>query len=273
MRIGGSGRRIKLEDYDAGFTGGLSEEKAEKQLRDLHRELHELQELLYGAKQNAVLVVLQGMDTSGKDGTIKNVMAPVDPQGCRVESFKVPTEEELAHDFLWRVHKVAPARGMITIFNRSQYEDVLVVRVHELAPEDVWKKRYEQINAFEKLLFETGTIVLKFFLHISREEQKERLLEREQEADKAWKLSAGDWKERRLWADYVEAYEDAISLCSSEWAPWHIVPANKKWYRNVAVTEAVVDAMRVYRKPWERALKETAREKLGELAAFRAEDK
>ena len=270
-RIGGNLRDIRLDDYDPDFTGGMSEEKAEKHLKALHHELHELQELLYGAKQNALLVVLQGMDTSGKDGTIKNVMDPVDPQGCRVESFKVPTEQELAHDFLWRVHQVVPARGMITIFNRSHYEDVLVVRVHKLAPEEVWKKRYEQINAFEKLLFETGTIVLKFFLHISRDEQKKRLEERERDVEKAWKLATGDWKERKLWPDYQKAYEDAISLCSNEWAPWHIVPADKKWYRNVAVADALVDAMRAYKKLWERALKETARQKLEELAAFRAE--
>jgi PPK2 family polyphosphate:nucleotide phosphotransferase len=265
-----AGERLNLELCDPGYTAHLTEERAEKRLKDLHEELHDMQELLYGARQNALLVVLQGMDTSGKDGTIKNVMEPVDPQGCRVESFKVPTEDELAHDFLWRVHRVVPPKGMITIFNRSHYEDVLVVRVHELAPRQVWQKRYAQIRAFEKLLADTGTIVLKFFLHISREEQKKRLTDREKDPEKAWKLSAGDWRERRLWPKYVAAYEDAISRCSTEWAPWHIVPANRKWFRNVAVAEAIVEALRPYRKSWEESLRETARQKLAELQELKS---
>jgi PPK2 family polyphosphate:nucleotide phosphotransferase len=196
-------------------------------------------------------------------------MAGVNPLGCRTESFKVPSAVELSHDFLWRVHKVVPARGMLTIFNRSHYEDVVVVRVHDLVPNTVWKLRYDQINSFERLLAENGTIVLKFFLHISRDEQKERLLAREQDAEKAWKLSAGDWKERRYWDDYMNAYEDAIGRCSTEYAPWHIIPANKKWFRNVAVADAVVHALKPYREKWEGSLSELAKEKLAELAAMK----
>jgi PPK2 family polyphosphate:nucleotide phosphotransferase len=266
-----SSQKVKLSELDPNDTHGVSEEESKHRRDKLIDELGDLQEVLYAAKRNSVLIVLQGMDTSGKDGTIRHVMSGMNPQGCRVESFKVPTEEELEHDFLWRVHKVTPRKGITTIFNRSHYEDVLVVRVHQLAPHDVWKKRYDHINDFEKLLAHSGTIVLKFFLHISREEQKERLLEREKDPEKAWKLSVGDWKERSLWDDYMEAYEDVLSRCSSEHSPWYVVPANKKWFRNLAVAEALVDALRPYRDDWENYLSKLSQERIEELARMRAE--
>ena len=233
-------------------------------------QLGELQELLFAARRHAVLIVLQGMDTSGKDGTIKHVMSHVNPLGCRVEAFKVPSEEELAHDFLWRVHRVTPARGMMTIFNRSHYEDVVVVRVHDLVPKSVWKPRYDHIVDFERMLADNGTLILKFFLHISRKEQEERLLARERDPGKAWKLSAGDWRERERWDDYMQAYEDAIMRTATEHAPWHIVPADKKWFRNLAVAEAIVDALAARRDEWNDALRALADTKLAELRAMRA---
>ena len=263
------GDKINLDDYDPDDTAGITQEEATEQLKELSRELGDLQEMLFAASRHSVLIVLQGMDTSGKDGTIKRVMSEVNPQGCRVESFKRPTPEELAHDFLWRVHKVVPPRGIMTIFNRSHYEDVLVVRVHNLVPEDVWKLRYDHIKDFEQLLVENGTIVLKFFLHISREEQKKRLEERELEPEKAWKLAAGDWRERELWDDYLKAYEETLWRCSTERAPWHVVPANKKWFRNLVVAQAIVHALRPYREDWEEALGKMAQEKKAELEEYR----
>lgn len=263
------GQDVKLSDYDPDSTFGFKKDDAGEQLLNLSKELGELQELLFAASENSLLIVLQGMDTSGKDGTIKNVMAEVNPQGCRVESFKVPTDEELSHDFLWRVHQVVPPRGMMTIFNRSHYEDVVIVRVHKLAPEHAWKLRYDHIKDFERLLSESGTIVLKFFLHISRDEQKERLEARERDVEKAWKLSAGDWKERAFWDHYISAYEEAITRCTTDVAPWHIIPANRKWFRNLAVADAIVHALRPYRAHWEASLSELARQKLAELAAIK----
>jgi PPK2 family polyphosphate:nucleotide phosphotransferase len=226
---------------------------------------------MYAAGKNSVLMILQGMDTSGKDGAIRAVMANLNPQGCRVESFKVPTSHELAHDFLWRIHRVTPELGIFGVFNRSHYEDVLVVRVHELVPEEVWKGRYDQINHFESLLASSGTIVLKFFLHISKEEQEERLRAREEEVGKAWKLSAGDWREREHWDAYQAAYEDALSKCSTDAAPWYIVPADRKWFRNLAITETLVETLRPYRDSWKEALAAMSRARLAELAAYRAE--
>jgi PPK2 family polyphosphate:nucleotide phosphotransferase len=247
----------------------MDRDEGDHRLDELSEEVGALQELLYASRQNSVLIVLQGMDTSGKDGTIRQVMSEVNPLGCRVESFKVPTEEELAHDFLWRVHKVTPQLGMMTIFNRSHYEDVIVVRVRELVPETVWRRRYDQINDFERLLAESGTIILKFFLHISRYEQKERLEDREKDTDKAWKLSAGDWKERERWDDYMRAYEEALTRCTAAHAPWYVVPADKKWFRNVAVAEAIASALRPYRPEWEESLSRLAKVKLAELKAMR----
>jgi PPK2 family polyphosphate:nucleotide phosphotransferase len=184
------------------------------------------------------------MDTGGKDGTIRHVFEGVNPLGVKVASFKVPTQEELGHDFLWRVHKQTPAKGEITIFNRSHYEDVLVVRVHQLVPPDVWRGRYARINDFERMLAEEGTTILKFFLHISKEEQKKRLQARLDERDKRWKFNVGDLKERRLWSAYMEAYVDAIGKTSTQWAPWYIVPANHKWYRNLVVCTVIVETLK-----------------------------
>jgi len=264
------GKDVRLKDYDPDYDAGLDKERSRIELERLTAELDALQEELYAAGQHSVLVVLQGMDTSGKDGAIRGVMGGINPQGCRVESFKVPTEEELAHDFLWRAHRVAPPKGMLGVFNRSYYEDVLVVRVHKLVPAQVWKARYNQINDFERILVANGTIVFKFYLHISKQEQEERLLAREQEIEKAWKLSAGDWKERQHWDNYIAAYEDALSKCSTDYAPWYVVPANHKWYRNLAIAEAIVSELKSYRKDWARTLKTMAEQRMAELQAYRA---
>lgn len=249
------GSKVKLDDYDPNFKDQHSDHaSAEAELAKLSDELSDLQELLSAAQHHSLLVVLQGMDTSGKDGTIRHVLSHVNPQGCDVHSFKAPTPEELAHDFLWRIHKVTPPKGVMGIFNRSQYEDVLVARVHNLVPKDVWSQRYEEINHFEALLANSGTILLKFFLYISKEEQERRLLAREQDKDKAWKLSASDWAERKYWSDYIEAYQDALSKCSTDAAPWYIVPANHKWYRNLAVAHTLVHTMRQYKDEWKAEL-------------------
>ncbi|HQR32441.1 MAG TPA: deoxynucleoside kinase [Blastocatellia bacterium] len=260
---------IKLRDFDPEYDAGLNREKGEAKLKTLSAELTRLQELLYAAGQHSVLIALQGRDTSGKDGTIKTVMGPLNSLGCQVASFKVPTAEELEHDFLWRIHKHTPGKGQITIFNRSHYEDVLVVRVHKFASDKIWRARYDHINNFEKLLVESNTIVLKFYLHISKQEQEQRLLEREQDATKYWKLSAGDWKEREYWNDYTRAYEDALNRCSTPQAPWFIVPANKKWFRNLAVAEAVVSALKPYEKQWMKRLEEVGQKSKAEIEAFR----
>ncbi|WP_062189332.1 polyphosphate kinase 2 family protein [Anaerolinea thermolimosa] len=238
-------KKVNLDDFDPAETryapGG--KENAEQSLLQLNRQLEALQESLYAEHKHRVLVVLQGMDTSGKDGVIRRVFEGVNPQGVRVASFKVPTPVELDHDYLWRVHQQTPARGEIVIFNRSHYEDVLVVRVHSLVPEAVWKKRYEQINAFERLLTDEGTTILKFFLHIDPQEQKERLLERLEKPEKNWKFNAGDLKERALWKEYMKAYEDVLEKTSTPWAPWYVVPANKKWYRDLVISTLLVETL------------------------------
>jgi len=239
-------QKINLDEWDPGDTGEFDGDKGDGKdhLDDLNESLEELQEMLYAESKHKVLIILQGMDTSGKDGTIRHVFEGVNPQGVKVASFKVPTQEELAHDYLWRVHKHTPGRGEITIFNRSHYEDVLVVRVNELAPRPVWERRYEQINAFEKTLVDEGTTILKFFLHISKKEQKERLLDRLQEPNKQWKFSLGDLKTRARWDDYMLAYQDVLNLTSTDWAPWYIVPSDKKWYRNLVVASVLVDTLK-----------------------------
>jgi PPK2 family polyphosphate:nucleotide phosphotransferase len=266
-------RQVSLADYDPDDTDGLKKQETEKKLLPEFRQtLFQLQDLLYGAQQHSVLIVLQGMDTSGKDGTIRHVMSGVNPTGCYVWSFKVPTEEELRHDFLWRVHAHTPELGTFAIFNRSHYEDVLVARVHNLVPREVWKRRYDQINAFEQLLTESGTVVLKFFLHISKDEQEQRLLEREQDIDKAWKLAVGDWKEREYWDEYVKAYEEVLGRCSTPHAPWHIVPANKKWYRNYVIGQAIVDQLEPLAKDWRKSLKQRSEQSLAELRAFHEQE-
>ncbi len=262
-------RRIKLEDFDPGEDAGLERKTAEHRTAKIIEELVELQELLYAARSHSVLLILQGRDTSGKDGTIRNVTGPLNSQSCSVASFKVPTEEELAHDFLWRVHSQTPPAGEIKIFNRSHYEDVLVVRVHKLVPEEVYRPRYDHINAFERLLADSSTIILKFYLHISKEEQEERLLKREEDTIKSWKLSVGDWKEREYWDDYTAAYEDALNRCSTKHAPWFIVPADRKWFRNLAVAEALRDALMPFRQMWLERLEEVGREKKKALDEYR----
>jgi PPK2 family polyphosphate:nucleotide phosphotransferase len=236
--------QIKLAEYDARYTGDYKKKgETKEELKKNVERLRELQQVLWAEYRHALLIVLQAMDAGGKDGTIKHVMRGVNPQGCRVTSFKVPTEEELDHDFLWRVHKAVPRRGHIGIFNRSHYEDVLVVRVRNLAPPDVWQKRYEQINHFERLLAETGTTILKFFLFISKEEQKQRFEERLADPHKNWKFSMGDVEERAYWGDYMQAYEDALSRCSKPWAPWYVIPADRKWYRNLAISQIIVETL------------------------------
>jgi PPK2 family polyphosphate:nucleotide phosphotransferase len=250
------GERVKLSKLDAGFTGGLRDgsETREKMRRDIEA-LAELQALLYAARSNSVLVVLQGIDTAGKDGTIRHVFTGVNPQGCRVASFKKPTEDEAAHDYLWRVHREVPGLGEMVIFNRSHYESVLVERVHRLVPESVWRKRYAEIRHFEKLLLRSGTIVLKFFLNLSKSEQKRRLEARLDDPDKRWKSNPEDWRERRLWARYREAYEDMLSKTSTRHAPWFVIPSDAKWYRNLAVADRLAASLGEHEKDWRRAVR------------------
>jgi PPK2 family polyphosphate:nucleotide phosphotransferase len=238
------GRKVDLAAWDPDDDGGLEKGKqADKLLaRDIER-MFALQEKLYAEGRQALLVVLQAMDTGGKDGTIKHVFSGVNPSGCRVTSFKAPSAEELAHDFLWRIQKAVPRYGEIGIFNRSHYEDVLVVRVHELVPTATWRARYDRINRFEKDLVESGIQVLKFFLHISKEEQKERLEARLADPSKRWKFDVGDLAERKRWNDYQKAYTDALARCSTETAPWIVVPANRKWFRNLVVARAIVEKL------------------------------
>lgn len=238
------GSQVRLADYDPDDTGSYDDKRAAKAERKRYVDrLQDLQEVLWAEDKHSLLIILQATDAGGKDGTIKHVFRGVNPQGCQVTGFKVPTKEELEHDFLWRIHKAVPRRGQIGIFNRSQYEDVLVVRVDNLVPEAVWRQRYEQINHFEKLLADTGTTILKFFLHISREEQKERFEDRLKEPGKNWKFSMGDLEKRQQWDDYVLAYEEALSRCSTPWAPWYVIPANHKWYRNLVVSQIIVEAL------------------------------
>jgi PPK2 family polyphosphate:nucleotide phosphotransferase len=239
------GTKVSLGDYDPGDTGPYkSADEVAVKLKEHIDELDRLQNLLYAESRRALLIVLQGMDASGKDGTIRHVMSGLNPQGVNVVPFKVPSEEEHAHDYLWRIHKVTPRYGHIAIFNRSHYEDVLAVRVHELVPRKVWKKRYKQINLFERILTENETIILKFFLHVSKDEQKRRLEERLKDPKRHWKFSGKDVQERRFWPAYCEAYEDALTECSTKRAPWYVVPADHKWYRNLVVAETIVETLR-----------------------------
>src|SRR5438874_601592 len=265
------GSKVELKDYDPNYTDEQSDRAAaQTELQRLSDELSDLQELMAAAQHHSMLVILQGMDTSGKDGTIRHVLSHVNPQGCYVVSFKVPTAEELAHDFLWRVHKVTPAKGVMGVFNRSHYEDVLIARVHNLVPEKVWSERYAEINHFEHVLASSSVIILKFFLYISKDEQERRLLAREQDLDKAWKISAADWIERKYWDDYQQAYEDALSKCSTDEAPWYIVPANHKWYRNLAVAHTIVHTMRKYKDEWKADLEERGQKQLELLKKLRS---
>ncbi len=262
--------KLKLSKLDPARHDGLSKEKGQEKTKRLAKEIGELQEMMYAANTTALLCVFQAADTAGKDGAINKVLEYVNVQSCRVASFKVPTTEERAHDFLWRIHKQTPALGGVTVFNRSHYEDVLVVRVHSLVPKDVWEARYDQINDFEEALAASGTVILKFFLHISKEEQEQRLLAREKDPIKAWKLSVNDWKERGRWDDYTAAYEEALSRCSTPYAPWHVVPSNHKWFRDLCVAESIASALRPFRESWMSHLGSIGNEAKAELAAFRA---
>ena len=236
------GGKFRLSDKDAGFTDKLeSEEEAKAELDHYQRRLRELQDRLYVNQSYSLLIVLQALDTGGKDGTINHVLGAMNPQGCRVAHFREPSAEEQAHDFLWRAHKAAPERGEVVIFNRSHYEDVLVVRVHGLVPKHVWSHRYKRINAFEKELAGNETVVLKFFLHISKAEQLRRFKARIEDPAKHWKLNEGDYVDRDHWDDFMEAYHDALKKCSTGHAPWYVIPADHKWFRNLAVARIVVE--------------------------------
>lgn len=239
------GQKLDLNKMDPADTSEFDGDKddAKVALKKLGGRLDALQDVLYAQQKHKLLVVLQATDTAGKDGAIRDVFSDVDPQGISVTSFKIPTPEEMAHDFLWRIHRQTPRTGEIKIFNRSHYEDVLVTRVHKLVPEKVWRQRYDHITQFEKLLADEGTTILKFYLHIDKAEQKERLEARLADSTKHWKFNPGDLDERKLWPQYINAYEEAISKTSTASAPWFVVPSNKKWYRNLVIATAVVDAL------------------------------
>src|ERR1700722_8167945 len=238
------GKKVKLRKYDPDDTLGW--EKSHKTNDGIERSLRRVdkaQYLLYANRKAAVLVVLQALDAGGKDGTIRHVMSGVNPQGCSVVSFKTPSAEEAAHDFLWRIHKAVPEHGYIGVFNRSHYEDVLIVRVHNMVPKEVWSKRYEEINRFEAMLEENNVRILKFFLHISKDEQKKRFMARIDDPDKRWKISQADFDERKFWDEYTSAYEDVLERCSTKRAPWYVIPADKKWFRDLAVSHIIVEAL------------------------------
>ncbi|HSQ37590.1 MAG TPA: polyphosphate kinase 2 family protein [Acidimicrobiia bacterium] len=234
---------VSLGRFDPGDTAGLQEDDTRDRLKDLNRRLENLQELLYAEGKHRLLVVLQAMDTGGKDGVIRHVFEGVNPVGVKVTSFGRPTEMELDHDYLWRVHAHTPGTGQIAIFNRSHYEDVLVVRVQGLVPEEIWGRRYRQINEWERLLVEEGTLIRKFYLHISPEEQAERLQGRLDDPTKRWKFRLGDLDQRARWGDYMAAFEAVLSQTSTPWAPWYVVPADRKWYRNLVVATVLVETL------------------------------
>jgi PPK2 family polyphosphate:nucleotide phosphotransferase len=237
------GSKVSLANHDPSETFGHDKKDADELVTGDLVRLADLQERIWAEHRHRVLIVLQGIDASGKDGTIKHVMAAFHPLGTRVVGFGVPSEVELAHDYLWRVHQAVPGNGEIAVFNRSHYEDVLVVRVHSLVDEAVWSKRYDQINAFEQLLAASGTTIIKFFLHISPDEQLERFRDRYDDPTKRWKFKMGDLAEREHWDEYMTAYEDALARCSTEVAPWYLVPANRKWFRNLAIGSIVADVL------------------------------
>lgn len=236
------GEKVRLKDIDPGFKDHHeSHKKAAEEIERDREKLRALQALLYADGRRSLLICLQGLDAGGKDGTISHILGAMNPQGCRVTGFKQPSTEELAHDFLWRIHQATPPRGQVAIFNRSHYEDVLVVRVHKLVPKAVWSRRYEQINEFEKELVDSDTHILKFYLHISREEQLKRFADRLDDPMKQWKISESDYKEREFWGEYMTAYEEALSRCSTPHASWFIIPSDHKWFRNLAIARIVVE--------------------------------
>lgn len=264
LRLDGS-QPFNLAAIDPRGDDSIDKEEGGRQLKELEEEFGELQELLYAAGVDALLVVLQGMDTSGKDGVIREVFSQVDPQGVHVWSFKVPTQEERQHDFLWRHQLRLPATSMFAVFNRSYYEAVLVEPVKGIVTPEVARDRYPHINDFELLLTQSNTIVAKFFLHISQKEQEERLLARQQEVEKWWKLSLGDWEERKRWDAYQTAYQEALAATATSYAPWYVVPSDRKWLRNLAVAEALVAMLRPRRDGWMAALRQRGERELAEL--------
>ncbi|MEO6436411.1 MAG: PPK2 family polyphosphate kinase [Tepidisphaeraceae bacterium] len=237
------GKSFKIKDYDPAETNGLKREAGEAELEKLRVRLNELQDMMYADERYALLVVLQGIDASGKDGVSKSVFREVSPLGCSVVGFGAPSDEEKHHDYLWRIHTACPEKGKIVIFNRSHYESVLVERVRGFAPEERWKGRYDEINRFEELLTHESTVVMKFFLHISEDEQRERLQARVNDPTKRWKFRMGDLEDRKLWADYQSAFQDMIDECNTKHAPWHVVPADKKWYRDVVIARAIIERL------------------------------
>ncbi len=239
-----AGTQVRLTDFDPKYVeGDWTKKSARKQIVRNTAATRDLAYRLYGENRRSVLLVLQGMDTAGKDGTIRTVMTGINPQSCQIVPFKQPSTKEQDHDFLWRIHQAVPRRGDIGIFNRSHYEDVLVVRVHNLVAESQWRTRYHRINDFEKILTEGGTTIIKCFLHVSKEEQKKRLQARLDEPTKRWKFSKSDLSERKLWDDYQQAYEDALTLCNTDIAPWHLIPSDRKWYRNLTVSQILHDTL------------------------------
>jgi PPK2 family polyphosphate:nucleotide phosphotransferase len=264
------GEEIDLSDLDPADTAAYEQHEAEEELAGLVEQIAELQDRLYAEEERSVLVVLQGIDAAGKDSTVKHVFSGTNPQGVRVYSFKEPSNEEAAHDFLWRYHQHTPGRGMIHVFNRSHYEDVLVVRVKQLVEEERWRSRYESINDFERVLAREGTTIVKFFLHISKDAQLERFRERLEREDKHYKFSANDVRERRHWDDYQEAYQDALRATSTEWAPWYAIPSDHKWFRKLAVARIVASTLHQLDPKWpepEEDLERFAAEELDQLSS------
>ncbi|MEM8705680.1 MAG: polyphosphate kinase 2 family protein [Actinomycetota bacterium] len=244
------GSNVDLGDWDTREDGGFEKEEVTDRFQELNDELEALQELLYAEEKHKVLVVIQATDTGGKDGTIRHVFDGVNPAGVKVAAFKKPTDDELAHDYLWRVHAHTPGNGEITIFNRSHYEDVLIVRVHDFVPDKRWKKRYEHIRNFEQMLADEGTTIIKLFLHISKDEQRERLQARIDEPHKNWKFSFGDLAEREHWNDYQKAFTAMLEETSTDDAPWYVIPADRKWFRNLLVSEILVQTLRDLDMDW-----------------------
>jgi PPK2 family polyphosphate:nucleotide phosphotransferase len=253
---------IRLKDFNPDYHEGLDKDEARDKTLKLCERIGELQSLLYANGQHALVIMLQGMDTSGKDGTVRHVLDRVNPAGVETANFKAPSSEERAHDYLWRIHKSLPRYGNIGVFNRSHYEDVLIVRVLKLEPVHVWRPRYEQINAFEKHLANNRVTLLKFFLHISKDEQAERFKARLADPRKNWKFQPEDLKMRQLWSKFMAAYEDAINYCSTHYAPWHIIPANRKWYRDYAVSRIVVKALDDMKLKWPKPREDLSKYKI-----------
>jgi PPK2 family polyphosphate:nucleotide phosphotransferase len=254
--------KIRLKDFDPDFHDGLDKEQTKAKTIKLCQRIGELQERLHANARHALIILFQGMDASGKDGAVKHVLDSVNPSGVETVNFKGPSAEEKAHDFLWRIHKAVPRYGNIGVFNRSHYEDVLVVRVLKLAPPPVWQKRFAQINHFEEFLAQNNVIVLKFFLHISKDEQAQRLRERLADPSKNWKFSAEDLKMRARWGDFQQAYEDVLNRCSSKVVPWHLVPANRKWYRDYVISKTVVETLEKLRLGWPKPIEDLTKIKI-----------